>query len=66
MIVKKTVASIAFGLVTSLAWQAAANSPTFLGDPFSTLTTAQLNQFDAGKDQFSQEEDCRRWAGSGI
>ena len=57
MNVKKTVASIAFGLVTSLAWQAAANSPTFLGDPFSTLTTAQLNQFDAGKDQFSQEED---------
>jgi CxxC motif-containing protein (DUF1111 family) len=57
MNVKKTVASIAFGLVTSLAWQAAANSPIFFGDPFSTLTTAQLNQFDAGKDDFSQEEN---------
>ena len=57
MNVKKTVALIAFGLVTSLAWQATANNPTFFGDPLSTLTTSQLNQFDAGKDEFSQEEN---------
>jgi CxxC motif-containing protein (DUF1111 family) len=32
-----------------------ANNPTFFGDPFPNLTTAQLNKFDAGKDKLVEE-----------
>ena len=53
---KLTVALIGFGLVVSLAWQATANNPIFFGDPFPNLTTNQLNKFDAGKDEFRNEE----------
>ena len=46
----------AFLLVSLFAWKATANSPQFFGDPMSGLTTAQLSQFDEGKDEFIQEE----------
>src|SRR5262249_38917492 len=39
----------------SLAWKVTANNPTFFGDPFPNLTTAQLNKFDAGKDKLVEE-----------
>lgn len=52
----KVVALIAFGLATFVVWQAKAVNPIFLGDPFPNLTTAQLNQFDDGKEEFSAEE----------
>src|ERR1700730_18404736 len=56
MKLKIMVALIAFGLTASVAWKVTANNPIFFGDPLPGLTTAQLNQFDSGKDEFSQEE----------
>ena len=56
MKLKTTVGLIAFGLAASVAWKVTANNPIFFGDPLPALTTAQLNQFDSGKDEFSQEE----------
>jgi len=56
MKLKITVGVIAFGVTASLAWKVTANSPIFFGDPFANLTTAQLNKFDAGKDEFMDEE----------
>lgn len=50
-----TVGVIAFGLTVSLAWKVTANNPTFFGDPFPNLTTAQLNKFDAGKEKLVEE-----------
>jgi len=50
-----TVGVIAFGLTVSLAWKVTTNNPTFFGDPFPNLTTAQLNKFDAGKDKLVEE-----------
>jgi hypothetical protein len=50
-----TVGVIAFGLTVSLAWKVTANNPTYFGDPFPNLTTAQLNKFDAGKDKLVEE-----------
>ena len=32
-----------------------ANNPTYFGDPFPNVTTAQLNKFDAGKDKLVEE-----------
>src|SRR5882724_8459073 len=46
----------AFLLASLFAWKATANSPQFFGDPLSGLTTAQMTQFDEGKDEFIQEE----------
>ena len=46
----------AFLLVSLFAWKATANSPQSFGDPLSGLTTAQLAQFDEGKDEFSEED----------
>ncbi|HYT55294.1 MAG TPA: hypothetical protein VEQ38_11325, partial [Verrucomicrobiae bacterium] len=40
----------------AIAWKATANSPQLFGDPFPGLTTAQLTQFDEGKDEFIEEE----------
>jgi len=50
-----TVGVIAFGLTVSPAWKVTTNNPTFFGDPFPNLTTAQLNKFDAGKDKLVEE-----------
>ena len=50
-----TVGVIAFGLTVSLAWKVTTNNPTFFGDPFPNLTTAQLNKFEAGKDKLVEE-----------
>ena len=63
MKLKTTGALIAFGFVASLAWQATAYNPMFFGDPLPGLTTAQLNQFDAGKDEFSEEETVAKGLG---
>ena len=63
MKIRTTVTLIAFGIMVSLAWQAKANSPIFFGDPLPALTTDQLNQFEAGKDEFVDVEDVDRGLG---
>src|SRR5436309_12732195 len=47
---------ITFALVGIIALRATAGNSLFFGDPLPGLTTAQLNQFDAGKDEFMEEE----------
>ena len=47
---------LVFLLVSLFAWKATANSPQFFGDALSGLTTAQLTQFEEGKDEFGEEE----------
>ncbi|HTN71492.1 MAG TPA: hypothetical protein VMO00_10435, partial [Methylomirabilota bacterium] len=62
-------ALIAFGFVASLAWKATANNPTFsardpgvrggdagAGDPFKTLSSTQLDFFNAGQEDFEELE----------
>jgi CxxC motif-containing protein (DUF1111 family) len=56
MKLKATAGVIAFAISASLAWKATATNPISFGDPFSNLTAAQLNKFDTGKDEFSDEE----------
>ena len=56
MNLKAIVGVIVFGLIVSLAWKVTANNPIFFGDPFPNLTTAELNKFTAGKDEFMAEE----------
>ena len=56
MNLKAIVGVIVFGLTVSLAWKVTANNPIFFGDPFPNLTTAELNKFTAGKDEFMAEE----------
>ena len=63
MKIRTTVTLIAFGIMVLLAWQAKANSPIFFGDPLPALTTEQLNQFEAGKDEFVDVEDVDRGLG---
>lgn len=54
---------IAFLLVGSLAWKAAANNPQLFGDPLPGLTAEQLAKFDAGKDEFSEEDSIEEGLG---
>jgi CxxC motif-containing protein (DUF1111 family) len=53
---KTCATAIALGFVALLAWRATADSPLFFGDPLRGLATALLDRFDAGKDEFEQEE----------
>ncbi len=63
MKLKIIVSLIAFGLTASVAWKVTANNPIYFGDPLPALTTAQLNSFDAGKDEFVDVEDVARGLG---
>ena len=53
---KISLIMITFALVGIIALRATAGNSLFFGDPLPGLTTAQLNQFDAGKDEFMEEE----------
>jgi CxxC motif-containing protein (DUF1111 family) len=47
---------ITLGFVGLLAWRATADNPVFFGDPFSGLAATLLDRFDAGKDEFEEED----------
>ena len=53
---KISLIMITFALVGIIALRATAGNSLFFGDPLPGLTTEQLNQFDAGKDEFMEEE----------
>jgi CxxC motif-containing protein (DUF1111 family) len=53
---KACAMAITVALVGLLAWKAAADIPAFFGDPFSGLATALLDRFNAGKDEFEEED----------
>jgi CxxC motif-containing protein (DUF1111 family) len=53
----------AFLMMGAIAWKASANLPQMFGDPLPGLTTAQLVKFDAGKDEFLDEDSIEEGLG---
>jgi CxxC motif-containing protein (DUF1111 family) len=56
MNLKLPLALAAFLMLGAISWKATAKSPLFIGDPIAGLSAEQLALFDAGKDDFSEEE----------
>jgi CxxC motif-containing protein (DUF1111 family) len=60
---KACAMAITLGFVGLLALKATADNPIFFGDPLRGLTTALLDRFDAGKEEFEQEETAAEGLG---